>query len=373
MLLSISASPIWILLLFLTSFPRCVIAIANPSTKSGARLDRDENYFTSPPSSDSGSSSDPSSNPVYEVGDILEISWVTTLDIFNVTIWQHRGSEEGSVSGGTIFSKAHSSDSISNITWAVQTYALDLSTSPAFFLSIDADTVSTNPDFENWNNNGFTSILFNISSSSSSTQSQSPTETESQPNPEITGTTLTSTGKIALGLGVGIGAPLISLLAILAYLQYRSARRGYAGSSQHHHQNTHLHPHSHGQSHHPSAMTMPIATQYPSLSPSPAIEGVQVPLYRSRAPSELPQKLGPPVILPPWEVHATPASGPTPDPPAGPISAPAPAPVSTVSRSTTVLDTGSRRGRDRREGARSVTVRSSRGLGIPELPGENYI
>ncbi|KAL3485826.1 hypothetical protein BJX62DRAFT_30064 [Aspergillus germanicus] len=420
-------------------------SVTHPSTK----LSRDENYFRSPSDTDSASASD--SVPVYDVGDVLEISWTTTLDVFNVTLWQRdlsRGNNgtAGVRSGGNIFSKTSSSSTLSNISWIVQPYALDLEKSSTFFLSIDAYTnaiahsnsdLNSKLDYEDWPSTGFVSGEFNISSSSSSTTStQSNTDTSKETTigqrSETTNTpesSLTSTGKIALGLGAGIGAPLISLLAILAYFQVRNARRKYASTqhAQHQHQ------------HHPSippppemSLSMPGIAQHPhhqglglgvypppfSVSPNsnPGMNmGDHVP-YRNPVPSELSQKVAKPVVLPPWEADAAPD-------PSSPTSAPGPNSrtgntngVTRANTTITVIPRPNARPHPRPAAARGLGIERERGrrgpglgegtgpgkrsmwstrrvgqpdtgdtggntggrqstitIGIPELPGENYI
>ncbi|KAL3451777.1 hypothetical protein BJX65DRAFT_200447 [Aspergillus insuetus] len=321
--------------------------IARSLTHTSTKLSRDENYFRSPSNTDSASASD--TVPVYDVGDVLEILWATTLDVFNVTLWQRDLSLGGNGtagvrSGGNIFSKTSSSSTLSNISWVVQPYTLDLEKSSTFFLSIDAYTnaiAHANSDlnselaYEDWPSTGFVSGVFNISSASSSsttstrsnTDTDTSEETTTDQRSETTNTpesSLTSTGKIALGLGAGIGAPLISLLAILAYFQVRNARRKYAASQHAHHQ------------HHPSippppemSLSMPGLAHHPhhqglglypppfSASPNsnPGMNmGDHVP-YRNPVPSELSQKVAKPVVHPPWEVAAAPEStSPEPDP-----------------------------------------------------------
>lgn len=54
------------------------------------------NYFTNP-ASNSGV------NPVFTLGDKLVVSWKTTLDVFNVSIWQQSLVETGAASQGNIF------------------------------------------------------------------------------------------------------------------------------------------------------------------------------------------------------------------------------------------------------------------------------
>lgn len=80
--------------------------IARSNTHTSTKLSRDENYFTSPGNANPDSDSD--SATVYEVGDVVEVSWITTLDVFNVTLWQRDLSRGGNGtsevrSGGNIF------------------------------------------------------------------------------------------------------------------------------------------------------------------------------------------------------------------------------------------------------------------------------
>ncbi|KAJ0425375.1 hypothetical protein BJY00DRAFT_179670 [Aspergillus carlsbadensis] len=313
--------------------------IVRSTTHTSTKLSRNENFFTSPSNTDSDSDLD--SVLVHEVGDVLEISWTTTLDVFNVTLWQRELSRGGNGtagvrSGGNIFSKTSSASTLTNISWIVQPYALDLETSSTFFLSIDAYTNAiTNSnsnsklDYEEWPSTGFVSGLFNISSSSSTTSTQSNADPDTETGEETTTdqrsettntpeSSLTSTGKIALGLGAGIGAPLISLLAILAYFQVRNARRKYAASQ--HAQNQHHHPpippppemslSMPSLAHHPHHQQGPGPGLYPppfSVSPSsnPGLNlGEHIP-YRNPVPSELSQKVAKPIFHPPWEVDAS--------------------------------------------------------------------
>ncbi|KAL2828824.1 hypothetical protein BJY01DRAFT_255246 [Aspergillus pseudoustus] len=436
------------------------VAVANPdpversNTHTSTKLSRDGNYFSGPLKADSESSSD----LVYKVGDVLDISWTTTLDVFNVTLWQRlrsRGGNDtaGVLSGGNIFSKTSPTSTLTNISWVVQPYTLNLETSPTFFLSIDAYTyTNTNAaqkslDYTEWPSTRFVSRAFNMtsSSSSSSTSPQSPPSSETDSDSAGTATTtsnteeettntpetsLTSTGKIALGLGAGIGAPLISLLAIVVYFQVRSARRKDAAHGLglgHSHSRGQLPPipppppppemalamggmgmqaaqhHHHHQQHH----------LYPPLSMDPSANlGLGIvphiqPLYRT-PPSELPQKLAKPVVLPPWEVDAS--TSPSPDPDSAenakdakggvaranttitvlPRARPNPSPRSALGGVVVDRERG-RRGPGLGEGTGPGKKRSMWStrrvgqagynqqrestitIGIPELPGENYI
>lgn len=54
------------------------------------------NYFTNP-------ADNTGINPVYALGDKLVISWKTTLDVFNVSIWQQSLVETGAASQGNIY------------------------------------------------------------------------------------------------------------------------------------------------------------------------------------------------------------------------------------------------------------------------------
>ncbi|CEL03419.1 hypothetical protein ASPCAL04574 [Aspergillus calidoustus] len=424
--------------------------IARSNTHTSIKLSRDENYFTSPGSANPDSDSD--SATLYEVGDVVEVSWITTLDVFNVTLWQRdlsRGGNgtSGVRSGGNIFSKTSSTSTLSNISWIVQTYALDLEKPSTFFLSIDAYTdavASSNSnsnsklDYEDWPSTGFVSGMFNISSSSTTASTQPNTETNTGTSEETSTdqrsettntpeTSLTSTGKIALGLGAGIGAPLISLLAILAYFQVRSARRKYA-SSQHAQQQHHQHHPSippppemslsmPGLAHHAHPhQGMGLGLYPPPFSVSPNSnpgQGLaeQIP-SRNPVPSELSQKVAKPVVLPPWEVDAAPES-------TSPTSAPDPnsgmgiGNTNGVTRANTTITVIPRPNARPRPAARGLGIERERGrrgpglgegtgpgkrsmwstrrvgqpdnttstggrqstitIGLPELPGENYI
>lgn len=55
-----------------------------------------DNYFTNP-ADNSGI------NPVFTLGDKLVVSWKTTLDVFNVSIWQQSLVETGAASQGNIY------------------------------------------------------------------------------------------------------------------------------------------------------------------------------------------------------------------------------------------------------------------------------
>ncbi|KAL4965553.1 fungal specific transcription factor domain-containing protein [Aspergillus stella-maris] len=309
-------------------------------SSAAVRVGSEETYFTHPVSSDSDPSSEEELS--YELRSIQEVSWVTDLDVFNISIWQrgdNGASSTKSSSGGLIFAKTEESDPVTTISWVVQTYSFELDTSSVFYLAIEGDSDS----------NEYTSADFNITSSSSLSSSSSknstipssaetPTSSSSDDSSSSaatsSSTSLTSTGKIALGLGVGIGAPLISLLAILAYFQYRTIRRqNYLHPDLHPHPHPRHHGHGHTDSvpypqtphghysHNPS-MTGGFYPSPPPIDQQQQHHHLQIPLppsilppspiptsgslYRTAntEPSELPQKLAKPVHLPPWEVHS---------------------------------------------------------------------
>ncbi|OJI95945.1 hypothetical protein ASPVEDRAFT_210508 [Aspergillus versicolor CBS 583.65] len=332
---------------------------------NASAADSDRTYFTNPPSS-----TDADGMPDYELGSVQEISWTTDLDIFNISIWQRDQDSGNKSNGGNIFAKINPSETINTFSWAVQTYSLDLNDSSIFFLAIEAGSHS------------WTSANFIITSSTKSSPSSSTTPISDSDSPTTTDspTSLTSTGKIALGLGAGIGAPLICLLAILAYFQYRSARRAYTHTQalQNHPDHHHPHHHSHSQQpppawRHPSASpTMDQLTVPPSILPPKQVP-MSVPLYRNRSlpPSELPQKLARPVYEPPWEVHSDSAVGHAHAQAQAPVGLGVGVGVGNWSEHTTRTGYG----RDSRGGTGNTSVRSSAGLGIPELPGEgsNFI
>ncbi|KAL4740942.1 hypothetical protein BDV11DRAFT_203916 [Aspergillus similis] len=283
-------------ILLLSSLPRNIFARANPY--SDANLSA-ETYFTNPPSN-----SDLDAIPTYELGSIQNIAWTTNLNFYNISIWQRTtgdvsnmsgGSDGGgesisvNIQGGNIFAQTTATERVNTFAWVVQTYSLDLALSSIFYLSIEGDATSTSKDF-------------NITASPSYSSSNFSTTASPAPNPASTETSssLTSTGKIALGLGVGVGAPLITLLAILAYFQYRSGRRAYMLTESQ----------SQLYSHPPSGLGLGLGGMgYPSPSapaPAPAMDQLAVPpsipaLYRNpslnpvRYPAELMPRLTRPV------------------------------------------------------------------------------
>ncbi|KAJ6123783.1 hypothetical protein N7471_011100 [Penicillium samsonianum] len=185
------------------------------------------NYFTNP-ASNSGV------NPVFTLGDKLLVSWKTTLDVFNVSIWQQSLVETGAASQGNIFSKIHSTDQVTNFTWVVQVYGFDLSYSNVFFLWI-------NPDEKG----GFVSTYFNVTKPTSTTSTASlSTSASTSPSTNMPGTAnkpspsssssfpesaspqtseLTMTGKIAIGIGIGVGVPILCALGALLWLKTRKS------------------------------------------------------------------------------------------------------------------------------------------------------
>ncbi|KAL3432596.1 hypothetical protein BDV09DRAFT_205827 [Aspergillus tetrazonus] len=221
---SMSPAFLWnrilIFILLLSALPRNILARVDPYSDSNSSA---KTYFTNPPSNP-----DLEVIPTFELGSIQNIAWTTNLDFYNISIWQrttgnvssHEGGSDGenesisaNIQGGNIFAQTTANERVNTFAWVVQTYSLDLALSSIFYLSIEGDATSTSRDFD---------ITTSPSSSFSNTASSAPNPASTE-----TSSSLTSTGKIALGLGVGVGAPLITLLAILAYFQYRSGRRAY--------------------------------------------------------------------------------------------------------------------------------------------------
>ncbi|KAL4748950.1 hypothetical protein BDW72DRAFT_143392 [Aspergillus terricola var. indicus] len=295
--------------LLLSALPRSILARADSYSNSNSSA---KTFFTNPPSN-----FDLEAIPTYELGSIQNIAWTTNLDFYNISIWQRitgkvssmgDGSDGGgestsvNIQGGNIFAQTTATERVNTFAWVVQTYSLDLALSSIFYLSIDGDATSTSRDF-------------NITTSPSSSSSNSSTTASPAPNPASTETSssLTSTGKIALGLGVGVGAPLITLLAILAYFQYRSGRRAYMLTE----------PQSQLYSHPPSGLGLGLGLGgmgYPSPSapaPAPAMDQLAVPpsipaLYRNPSlnsvqyPAELMPRWTRPSQVQPWEIDANP-------------------------------------------------------------------
>ncbi|KAJ6022110.1 hypothetical protein N7540_007614 [Penicillium herquei] len=187
-----------------------------------------KNYFISPASKNG-------KNPAYTLGDDLVISWVTELEEFNISIWQENRNQGSATSNVNIFAQIHEVDEVTNLTWAVQLYDFDLSTSNEFFLW-------TNPD----SSDGFTSTYFNITEPSStatatrsvisstatatglniasphisSSNSSGHVNTSSQSS---SNTALTTSSKIALAVGLGVGVPILSALGMLIWLKIRQS------------------------------------------------------------------------------------------------------------------------------------------------------
>ncbi|KAJ9303772.1 hypothetical protein DTO271D3_7453 [Paecilomyces variotii] len=180
-------------------------------------------------------------NPVWTLGEQQIISWQTTLDVFNVSIWQQSLVEQGASSQGNVYSKIHSYDQVSNFTWVVQLYDFDFSYSNVFFFWVNPDTPT-----------GFVSAYFNITKPvSASTISNAPTippttiastETLKTATASFTPTApavqsasasasaspvsssgIASSGKIALGVGLGVGLPILATLAALLWLKVRQS------------------------------------------------------------------------------------------------------------------------------------------------------
>lgn len=185
------------------------------------------NYFINP-------STNTDINPVWTLGEQQVISWETTLEVFNVSIWQQSLVEQGASSQGNVYSKIHTQDQVSNFTWVVQYYGFNPDYSNVYFFWI-------NPDGPN----GFVSSFFNITappatatattsgSTSTSTSSAngngstgpstSATSTISPGNLESSPSGLDTTSKIALGVGIGVGVPILGGLIALIWLTYMRA------------------------------------------------------------------------------------------------------------------------------------------------------
>ncbi|KAL4951569.1 hypothetical protein BDW69DRAFT_196366 [Aspergillus filifer] len=192
----------------------------------------DNNHFTNP-------SSWTGINPEWQLGDNQVIAWETTLETFNISIWQQSLFQETAASQGNVYSKIHASDKVTNFTWTVQLYGFDLEYSNVFFFWINSDT----PD-------GFTSAYFNITEPDPSTSEDtanttsltaSPTATSlsnatssvsspadtasSTSSPQATAfedSGLTTASKIALGVGLGVGLPILATLAVLVWQRSKS-------------------------------------------------------------------------------------------------------------------------------------------------------
>ncbi|KAL4804625.1 hypothetical protein BDV18DRAFT_26484 [Aspergillus unguis] len=189
----------------------------------------DDNHFTNPATSTG-------TNQQWKLGEQKVISWETTLETFNISIWQQSLSDRTATSQGIVYSKIHASDNITSFTWVVQRYAFDLNTSNIFFFWVNADTPG-----------GFTSAYFNITqadSDSDSSETDSDTTESPSSNPSLSAPTptdtgpasasptgeiisdygngLTTTAKVAIGIGVSFGVPIIGLLATILWRTSRS-------------------------------------------------------------------------------------------------------------------------------------------------------
>ncbi|KAL4965616.1 uncharacterized protein BDV14DRAFT_199712 [Aspergillus stella-maris] len=171
----------------------------------------------------------------------MVVSWVTTLDVYNMTFWQNLPGRNAALKQGIVYSKTDPEDPTLNFTWVTQLYNFDLAVSNVFFFWINANVpgeaipsayfIITEPDRE--------STLSSSSSSSTSTStstSTSPTSetssltstptgnnTTTDPNPSSPSRnstssesdSSTSTNKTALGVGLGVGIPVLGALAAL--------------------------------------------------------------------------------------------------------------------------------------------------------------
>ncbi|PIG79030.1 hypothetical protein AARAC_003593 [Aspergillus arachidicola] len=207
---------LYIFLIILLSGPQIVVAQGDGKSSP--------NRFVNPPAADSAE------NPVWVLGEEQQISWVTTLTAYNISMWQQSISQRTGGNMGNIFSQVYNTG-VTNFTWTVQTYGYSLEDSPIYFFWINADT----PE-------GFTSNYFNItekkrttstSTSYTATSTSEPTSSQSStasstPSPASQESTsesgLNATAKIALGVGVGVGVPAILLLGALTCLKYRQSQ-----------------------------------------------------------------------------------------------------------------------------------------------------
>ncbi|PKY03436.1 hypothetical protein P168DRAFT_346135 [Aspergillus campestris IBT 28561] len=180
-----------------------------------------QNYFSNP-------SSNTGINPVWTVGDQQVISWKTTLEVYNVSMWQQSLVQQSAASQYNVYSKLHRGPKSTNFTWTVQLYEFDFDYSNVFFFWINSDT----PE-------GFISSFFNITkpesastSHSTSASASTPTDsTNSVPSnePRVSDTAsksasdsgFSTTAKIALGVGIGIGVPVLAALGALVWLRSR--------------------------------------------------------------------------------------------------------------------------------------------------------
>ncbi|KAA8649334.1 hypothetical protein EYZ11_011621 [Aspergillus tanneri] len=191
------------------------------------------NYFINP-SSNTGIA------PVWTLGDQQVISWKTTLEVFNISMWQQSLVQQSAASQGNVYSKIHASDKVTNFTWTVQLYGFDLDYSNVFFFWVNSDT----PE-------GFPSTYFNITKptstqtattstsvspsttssidSSSSVSSHPDAASQSSSHSDAASQSaspsgIPTTGKIALGVGIGIGVPVLAALGALVWLKARAPR-----------------------------------------------------------------------------------------------------------------------------------------------------
>ncbi|KAL4804039.1 hypothetical protein BDV18DRAFT_162450 [Aspergillus unguis] len=195
-----------------------------------AGLDGDDNYFSNP-SLGSGFSRE------WQLGDDQVIAWETTLERFNISIWQLNTEYLTMSTQGNVYSKIYAEDQIANFTWTVQLYGFDLDDSNIFVFWLDSDDAHrfssgffniTKPDPTSEDTTNTTDTTTSSSSptpSASSASSPADTGTSTSP-PQTTAAAqdsgLPTTAKVALGVGLGIGLPILATLAVLIWQRSRA-------------------------------------------------------------------------------------------------------------------------------------------------------
>ncbi|KAK6435446.1 hypothetical protein LTR95_008365 [Oleoguttula sp. CCFEE 5521] len=194
-------------------------------------LAQDTDYFINPPN---GPCKSAQTVPVYTIGEIAQLNWVTALDSMTVTLWQgvqgfeSQGSTNYPLPGAQVY-KGQS------MAWQVGPAGFDLTISPTFHLAI-FEVNATSFRFSSSCFNMTEAVVTTSSSTSSSTStttsisSTSSTATTSATadaaitSPAAPTQTGSSTNTTAIGVGVGVGvAALLAGLAI-GYIVFRRRR-----------------------------------------------------------------------------------------------------------------------------------------------------